>query len=104
MATAIAHPNFALIKYWGKSVRRLNIPASGSISLTVDGLTTKTTVNFDAHLNKDAVWLNGKQLENPELTRLRSFLDLIREFAGESRRAAVNFAGTFFIKLKQARF
>ncbi len=95
MATAIAHPNFALIKYWGKADSRLNVPAAGSISLTVDKLTTKTTINFNAHLKADAVWLNGKQLENPELTRLRSFLDLIREVAGESRRAEVISSNNF---------
>ena len=96
MATAIAHPNFALIKYWGKSVRRLNIPAAGSISLTVDGLTTKTTVNFDAHLNKDAVWLNGKQLENPELTRLRSFLDRSEKLRVRAAALRLTLQGLFY--------
>ncbi len=52
MATAIAHPNFALIKYWGKSNHLLNIPAAGSISVTVDKLTTETTVDFSAGLER----------------------------------------------------
>jgi diphosphomevalonate decarboxylase len=95
MATAIAHPNFALIKYWGKADSRLNIPASGSISLTVDKLTTKTTVRFNAQLKTDVFWLNGKHLENPELTRLQSFLDLIRGVAGEGRRAEVVSSNNF---------
>jgi diphosphomevalonate decarboxylase len=73
----------------------LNIPAAGSIPLTVDKLTTKTTVNFNAQLKTDAVWLNEKQLDNPQLSRLICFLDLIREVAGESRRAKVISSNNF---------
>ncbi|MBC7517377.1 MAG: diphosphomevalonate decarboxylase, partial [Microbacteriaceae bacterium] len=37
-ATARAHSNIALIKYWGKRDETLNIPAVGSISVTLDAL------------------------------------------------------------------
>src|SRR5437763_820289 len=36
--TARANVNLALVKYWGKRDRALNLPATGSISLTLDGL------------------------------------------------------------------
>jgi len=42
---AIAHSNIALVKYWGKRVDvdpRLNLPAVGSLSMTLDGLWTQT--------------------------------------------------------------
>ena len=53
-ATAVAHPNIALVKYWGKSDVEQNIPAVGSLSITLDGLTTTTTVRFDPELERDA--------------------------------------------------
>ncbi|MDE0193319.1 MAG: diphosphomevalonate decarboxylase [Gammaproteobacteria bacterium] len=44
MATAIAHPNIALVKYWGKQSGCGNLPATPSVSITVAGLTTTTRV------------------------------------------------------------
>jgi diphosphomevalonate decarboxylase len=46
-ATATAHSNIALVKYWGKradAAPELNLPAVGSLSMTVDGLRTVTRV------------------------------------------------------------
>ena len=57
--TAIAHPNIALIKYWGNRDPVLRIPANGSISMNLDGLQTRTTVTFDAGLAKDQITLNA---------------------------------------------
>ena len=37
-AEARAGANFALIKYWGKADARLNVPAVGSISITLDAI------------------------------------------------------------------
>ncbi|MCI2186208.1 MAG: diphosphomevalonate decarboxylase [Bifidobacterium tibiigranuli] len=45
-ATACAHANIALIKYWGKADEGLVIPTTSSLSLTLDGLSTQTTVEF----------------------------------------------------------
>lgn len=42
--TACAHPNIALIKYWGKSARPGNYPATPSLSITLDTLVTTTEV------------------------------------------------------------
>ncbi len=95
MATAIAHPNFALIKYWGKSNHLLNIPAAGSISVTVDKLTTETTVDFSAGLERDVAWLNGKQVNNKEMFRLQTFLNIFRKIAGENRRAEIISSNNF---------
>ncbi|HSG63975.1 MAG TPA: diphosphomevalonate decarboxylase, partial [Gammaproteobacteria bacterium] len=46
-ASARAHANIALIKYWGKSDSALNVPAVGSISVTLDALWSETDVEFD---------------------------------------------------------
>ena len=45
--TAVAGTNIALVKYWGKRDVALNLPATGSLSLTLDRLGTRTTVAFD---------------------------------------------------------
>jgi len=48
MTTAIAqsHPNIAFIKYWGNRDQKLRLPVSGSISMSLEGLFTRTTVSF----------------------------------------------------------
>lgn len=56
-ATAIAHPNIALVKYWGKRDEALNLPATGSISITLDTLRTRTRVEFGADLAADELHL-----------------------------------------------
>ncbi len=77
-ATAIAHPNIALIKYWGKLDSRRNIPAVGSISITLDSLATTTSVTFDRGLADDEFILDGRS-QPSRLDRVRRCLDLIRE-------------------------
>ena len=77
-ATAVAHPNIALIKYWGKADPASNLPAVGSISITLDTLVTTTSVRFDPALRADSFSLDGRPA--PELLpRVRSCLELFRE-------------------------
>ena len=47
-ATAEAHPNIALVKYWGKRDGPDNVPATPSLSITLSQLRTRTRVSFDA--------------------------------------------------------
>ena len=49
-ATARAQPNIALVKYWGKRDAALNLPAVGSLSVTLGNLYTETTVTLDESL------------------------------------------------------
>lgn len=76
-ATALAHPNIALVKYWGKRDDALNLPASGSLSITLDGLHTRTSVQFDPALGEDDIVLNGRRDET-ESHKIGAFLDLLR--------------------------
>src|SRR5690554_1440050 len=76
-ATAVAHANIALVKYWGKRTEALNLPAVGSISLTLDALKTETTVSFDGALQKDSLVLNGKPASEASLKRVSDFLNHI---------------------------
>lgn len=76
-ATAVAHPNIALIKYWGKADPATNLPAVGSISITLDTLVTTTSVRFDPALREDGFGLDGRP--SPELLpRVQSCLELFR--------------------------
>lgn len=88
-ATARAHANIALAKYWGKVDARLNIPAVPSISLTLDCLTTETEVRFDPDLRQDQIWIDGKRLTDEDATRASACLDLVRRTARLKDRARV---------------
>jgi diphosphomevalonate decarboxylase len=87
-ATATAPSNIALVKYWGKRDLALNVPATGSLSVTLDGLAAVTTVTFEEGLRADAFRLNGA--EDPRgAARVSRFLDLVRERAGVRWHARV---------------
>jgi len=58
-ATAKAQPNIALIKYWGKRDTGRNLPAVGSISITLADLYTTMSVDFDTSLGSDVLVVNG---------------------------------------------
>lgn len=85
-ATARAHSNIALIKYWGKRAGPGNLPAVGSISVTLDTLYTDTRVVFDPALAADRAELDDAPADT---TRLTPFLDLVRQRAGIDTRAAI---------------
>ncbi|NND59937.1 MAG: diphosphomevalonate decarboxylase [Gammaproteobacteria bacterium] len=93
-ATAIAHPNIALVKYWGKRDAALNLPAVGSISITLDTLATTTSVQFDSDLDRDTLSLDGQSSET-SLGRVSACLDLLRARAGVDTRAAVSTSNNF---------
>lgn len=89
IATARACANIALVKYWGKRDARLNLPAAGSLSLTLDALVTTTQVTFDGAFADDDLMLDGTQARPGELARTRAFLELVRQLTGTTQRAHV---------------
>ena len=88
-ATALAHPNIALIKYWGNRDDQLRLPLTGSLSMALDGLDTVTRVCFDPDLAADRFILNGMEQSGAALNRVASFLDHVRQLAGLNRFAQV---------------
>lgn len=92
--TAIAQPNIALIKYWGKRDAALNLPAAGSLSITLDALHTRTRVRFDDALAADDITLNGARDEG-QTRKIGAFLDLFRARAGVTTRAHVETGNDF---------
>lgn len=91
-ATAQACANIALVKYWGKRNTALNLPAQGSLSLTLDALRTTTTVQFDETLLEDSLRLDG---ESSSTGRLTPWLDIVRKRAGISAFARVESVNGF---------
>ncbi|MGZ3476886.1 MAG: diphosphomevalonate decarboxylase, partial [Polyangiales bacterium] len=85
-ATAIAHPNVALAKYWGKRPIAGNVPATPSVSVALGGLETRTTVEFDPSLAADSLTLNGSEAP---LDRVGRLLDEVRALARFGHRARV---------------
>ncbi len=93
-ATAIAHPNIALVKYWGKAASGDNVPAVGSLSITLAGLSTRTTVAFDPALGGDRFFLGGR--EDPAMgRRVSRCLDRVRERLGAALPAEVRSENDF---------
>ncbi len=73
MTAAIAHPNIALIKYWGKQPGSGNRPATPSLSVTLEGMRTITSVESYA---VDTLVMNGVERSD---TKIAQFLALLRE-------------------------
>jgi len=75
ISTAVAHPNIALVKYWGKRDRNLNLPAVPSLSVTLAPFQTQTTVNWG--VDEDHFVLNDEVATGDAANRIGRFLDLI---------------------------
>ena len=73
--TAVAHPNIALIKYWGKQERAGNLPATPNLSITLDTLQTETTVEDAADGQADTLFLNGEARQD---AKVEDFLKALR--------------------------
>ena len=91
-ASAKAQPNIALIKYWGKRDTQRNLPAVGSISITLADLYTTMSVSFDSSLHADRLVINGAENE-AMLVRVSDCLDNV---AGARRdRATIHSESNF---------
>jgi diphosphomevalonate decarboxylase len=94
-ATAVAHANIALAKYWGKLDSALNLPAVPSLSLTLAGLRTTTRVRLDAGLAEDAVAIDGKPAQGSARERAVRVLADVRSRAGTSVYARLESSNDF---------
>jgi diphosphomevalonate decarboxylase len=88
-ATAVAHANIALVKYWGKRDEELLLPEAGSLSVALDRLVTTTTVELGAP--EDSLRIDGHAASSAELRRARAVLDA----AGIRERAAIESRNDF---------
>lgn len=92
-ASAWAGTNIALVKYWGKRPGSMNLPAAGSLSLTLADLGTRTSVRFLSKAvspdRPDEIWLNGAPADPAFARRTSLFLDRVRSLAGIDHAAHV---------------
>lgn len=80
---ATAQPNIAVIKYWGKRDPVRNLPAVGSISLTLSELFTEMALETDKAMEQDELLVNGVE-KRSMLARVSACLDFV---AGKDRPA-----------------
>jgi len=94
-AVVVAHPNIALAKYWGKCAWPGNYPAVPSLSVTLEGMATRTTVTLDSARSKDVVVLNGADLGEDAAAKAIQLLERVRAAAGISLCARVESSNDF---------
>lgn len=77
--SAYAPANIALVKYWGKRDEALNLPVTGSLSISLGPLGSHVELSRVAGAG-DVVWLNGKKLaaDGSFAQRAAAYLDLFR--------------------------
>ena len=78
-ASAYAPANIALVKYWGKRDEALNLPVTGSLSISLGPLGSHVEL-APTEGDADAVWLNGDRLAagSSFAKRASAYLDLFR--------------------------
>lgn len=98
-ASAYAPANIALVKYWGKRDEALNLPVTGSLSISLGTLGSHVELSR-AEGGADRVWLNGEELsgETPFARRASAYLDWFRpakefRFALRARNTVPTAAG-----------
>jgi len=95
MPTAIAHPNIALIKYWGNRDQDLRLPANGSISMNLAALETRTSVCLRDDLRADRLLINEVEQSGSELQRVRHFMTILRQMSASKDFAEIRSANNF---------
>ena len=91
-ASAIANANIALVKYWGKRNKELILPQNSSISMTLDGLYSHTTVEFDKKYKDDIFILNNREFKEGSKeydSSLSPFLEVVRGMGKTNLRVKI---------------
>ncbi len=73
--TATAHPSLALVKYWGKLPGDTNLPATTSIAMTLDHLTSRVVVSAVPN-RPDEIVIDGHAVDPARFT---PFFDAVRQ-------------------------
>lgn len=81
-ATAVAHPNLALVKYWGKRDESLILPHQSSLSITLAPLEVRATIQWGTSAEEFAI--NGRPALAIERERVAAITERIRDAAGHS--------------------
>ena len=77
--TVRSYANIAIIKYWGKKAEKEMIPATSSISLTLENMYTETTLSpLPADATADAFYINGQLQSEAEHAKMSKIIDRYR--------------------------
>jgi diphosphomevalonate decarboxylase len=79
IVTSQSHINIALIKYWGKAQAAQNIPAVGSLSLTLAPWGTTTSIQWSQSFKAHRFELNQQVIED---IKVFAILDELAKYAG----------------------
>ena len=81
--TVRSYANIAIIKYWGKKKEKEMVPATSSISLTLENMYTETTLSpLPTDATADAFYINGQLQNEAEHAKMSKIIDRYRP-AGE---------------------
>ena len=92
MTRAAACANVALVKYWGKRDLEANLPAVGSISLTLDGLEAQARISADT---KERFTSRGAPVTGKAHKAMVQFLDWLAASRGHDIALAVDIETNF---------
>ena len=84
--TAIATPNIAIVKYWGRVKNKYNMPLNSSLGITLDfSLKTRTSVVFSHKLDRDRVIIDGKdRIADPNNEKVANLVFVMNKLKKES--------------------
>ncbi len=84
-ATAVAYAIQGLVKYHGLKDSRRRIPFHDSISVCVEGLTTRATIEFGAQYTQDLLEINDRPATNAEVSRVLAVVSPLKSLAKTKR-------------------
>ena len=74
--TVRSYANIAIIKYWGKKAEKEMVPATSSISLTLENMYTETTLSpLPADASSDAFYINDQLQNEAEHKKMSKIID-----------------------------
>ena len=77
--TVRSYANIAIIKYWGKKAEKEMVPATSSISLTLENMFTETTLSpLPADAKADEFYINEQLQNEVEHAKMRKIIDRYR--------------------------
>lgn len=94
-ARAVAPSNIALVKYWGKRDGRLNLPAMGSLSVSLRNLETQSQVTFLDEEGDDEIFLDGQPVNASGVERVGRMLEVLRAKTEVQGRARIESSSNF---------
>jgi phosphomevalonate decarboxylase len=80
-ATALAYTIQGLVKYHGLKDSKRRIPFHDSISVCVEQLTTRATIEFSSHYTKDTLEINGRPATKAEASRVSAVVSPMKSLA-----------------------